>query len=152
MSSGPHEQVRYKRARFSTRLPAGRLYTSGHFWMSEQEPNLWQVGMTKFATRMLGEMVEHGFEVEPGKAVQVGQVIGWVEGFKAASDLFCVVDGQFQRGNPNLDEKIRLLHTDPYGKGWLYEVRGTPEPNAVDVHGYVEVLDETIDRIRGKED
>lgn len=108
--------------------------------------------MTKFATRMLGELVEHGFEVEPGDQVEVGQVIGWIEGFKAASDLFCVVEGEFQRGNPQLQEKIRLLHTDPYGRGWLYEVRGTPEPSSVDVHGYVEILDQTINQIRGKTD
>lgn len=142
----------YKRARFVTRLPAGRLYTAAHFWIARQENDLWRVGFTKFATRMLGELVEHAFEVKPGELVHVGQVIGWIEGFKAASDLYCVVEGEFHRGNADLERKITLMHTDPYGKGWLYEVRGDPEPASVDVEGYIEILDKTIDRLRGKTD
>ena len=33
----------------------------------------------------------------------------------------------------NLDADITLVDTDCYGQGWLYQVRGTPEPNSVDV-------------------
>jgi glycine cleavage system H protein len=99
---------------------------------------------------MLGELVEYGFEVKSGDPVQVGQVIGWIEGFKALSDLYCVVEGHFQGGNPDLENNIALIHTDPYGEGWLYLVKGTPEANSVDVRGYVEILDRTIDKIQGQ--
>ena len=99
----PGELVSYKRSRFQTRLPKGRLYTASHFWLMEREPGLWRVGFTRFATRMLGEIVEHGFEVKPDDAVKVGQTIGWVEGFKAMTDLYCVLDGVFAGGNPLLD-------------------------------------------------
>jgi len=101
---------------------------------------------------MLGELVECGFEVKRGDPVQVGQIIGWIEGFKALSDLYCVVEGHFQEGNPELENHIAPIHTDPYGRGWLYTVKGTPEPKSVDVHGYVQILDETIDKIQGKQD
>ena len=99
---------------------------------------------------MLGELVEHGFEVKAGQAVHVGQIIGWIEGFKAVTDLYCVVEGEFWGGNPDLEKKITLMHTDPYGKGWLYMVQGAPERGSVDVYGYVEILNNTIDKIRGK--
>ncbi len=56
---------------------------------------LWRVGFTKFATRMLGDFVEHAFEPKVGDPVTVGQTIGWVEGFKALTDLYCVADGTF---------------------------------------------------------
>lgn len=101
---------------------------------------------------MLGELVEYGFEVKSGDPVQVGQIIGWIEGFKAMSDLYCVVEGQFQGENPDLETKITLIHTDPYDRGWLYCVKGTPETNSVNVHGYVDILDRTIDEIQGKQD
>ena len=55
-------------------------------------------------TRMLGEMVDHGFEAEPPLPLHCGQVIGWVEGFKAASDVYCVMNGTFAGGNPLLKE------------------------------------------------
>lgn len=141
-------EIRYKRSRFSTRLPTDRLYTQSHFWLSEVEAGTWRVGLTKFATRMLGDLVEHGFEVRPGDEVEVGQTIGWVEGFKAVSELYSAMSGEFLGGNPELDEDVTLLDTDPYGKGWLYQVRGEPDPGSVDVHGYVTHLDGTIDRMQ----
>jgi glycine cleavage system H protein len=157
------QPVSYSRSRFGTKLPAQMLYTASHFWLLEvdsetesetesgQQARVWRVGFTRFATRMLGDLVEHDFEVQPGAEVTVGQTIGWVEGFKAASDLFCVVDGEFVRGNPALDHSIELLSKDNYGEGWLYEVNGTPEPNAVDVNGYTGILDAAIDKVQGVE-
>ena len=128
----------YKRSRFSTRLPVDRLYTPSHFWLAEVEAGGWRVGFTKFATRMLGDLVEHGFGVKPGDKVAVGQTIGWVEGFKALTDLYCVADGEFAGTNPALEADPTLTDTDPYGQGWLYRVRGTPESNSVDVRGYMQ--------------
>jgi glycine cleavage system H protein len=144
-------EIRYKRSRFSTRLPTDRRYTRSHFWLSEVGAGTWRVGLTKFATRMLGDLVEHGFEVEPGDAVSVGETIGWVEGFKAISELYCVLSGEFLGGNPELDQDVTLLDTDPYGKGWLYQVRVVPDPESVDVNGYVTHLDGTIDQMQKSE-
>jgi glycine cleavage system H protein len=138
----------YKRSRFVTHLPVDYLYSPSHSWIVRQDgTELWRVGLTKFATRMLGEMVDHGFELEPGVPVQVGQVIGWVEGFKAISDVFCIADGNFGGANPVLKEKITLVNKDPYGAGWLYRIAGNPDPKCVDVHAYVKILDKTLDKI-----
>jgi glycine cleavage system H protein len=142
--------IHYQRSRFSSRLPVDRLFTPSHFWLIEAEPGVWRVGFTRFATRMLGELVEHEFEARPGDVVKVGQTIGWVEGFKALTDLYCVADGEFVGGNPALAGDVARACSDPYGEGWLYSVRGTPEPNSVDVHGYMQLLDLTIDKMREK--
>jgi glycine cleavage system H protein len=87
-------------------------------------------------------------EVKPGAEVAGGQRLGTVEGFKAVSDLFCVVDGRFEAANPALTAEACLTHSDPYGAGWLYAVYGTPMPGHLDVHGYVELLTATIDRLQ----
>jgi glycine cleavage system H protein len=150
MPEEPAKSIYYKRSRFSGRLPADRLYSPSHFWLLEVEPQLWRVGFTKFATRMLGDFVEHGFEVKSGDPVAVGQPIGWVEGFKALTDVFSVVDGQFARPNEAIGGDATLTDSDPYGQGWLYEARGTPDLQATDVHGYVSLLDLTIDKMREK--
>jgi len=145
----PDELIPYKRSRFQTRLPKNRLYTASHFWLAEQEPGLWRVGFTRFATRMLGEIVEHGFESKQGSAVKVGQVIGWVEGFKAISDLYCVGDGSFAGGNSALDADATLIDKKPYIEGWLYQFRGVPDPNSMPVDRYIQLLDATIDKMVG---
>ena len=139
--------LHYKRSHFVTQLPVDHLYSPSHAWAASAGGNHWRVGLTKFATRMLGEMVDHGFEVEPGAAVQCGQIIGWVEGFKAISDLFCVVEGGFLGSNAALKERISLISKDPYQKGWRYEVNGRPDTKCLDVHAYRDLLDKTIDRI-----
>lgn len=148
MDVDPAKTIYYRRARFSARLPIDRLYTPSHYWLFQREPGLWEVGFTKFALRMLGDVVEFSFSPAIGDKVEVGQAVGTVEGFKALSDIYCVASGAFAGGNQDLDRDITLIDTRPYTDGWLYRVRGTPEPNAVDVHGYIEFLNLTIDKMK----
>ncbi|MBI5385342.1 MAG: glycine cleavage system protein H [Verrucomicrobia bacterium] len=147
MDASQQPPLLYKRSHFSTTLPASCRYTPSHAWVAEVEPGHWRVGLTKFATRMLGEMVDHGFEIDTGTRVKPGDIVGWVEGFKAISDLFCVAAGEFLGGNPALSEGIVLVTRDPYGAGWLYEVQGQPDSKCMDVHAYCGLLDQTIDRL-----
>ena len=161
------ETVRFRHAHFSARFPVDCLYTPSHFWIRPaggatgqaaaeaannladcDTPRLWHVGFTKFATRMLGELVEMVLEVKPGQTVAGGERLGTVEGFKAVSDLFCVVDGTLQAVNPALTAEACLTHSDPYGAGWLYAVQGTPTPDFLDVHGYIALLTATIDQLQ----
>lgn len=146
------ETVRFKHARFSARLPVAYRYSLSHYWMAEEEgnPGVWRVGFTKFATRMLGELVEARYEVAKGEVVASGQQIGYVEGFKAASDLYCVMDGEFVRGNPTLEEDACIVKSSPYEAGWLYSVEGEPEETSVDVHGYVEHLGKLIEKMQSE--
>ena len=143
MAASEHTLL-YKRARFVTRLPVDRLYSPSHFWIAEHKAGVWRVGFTRFATRMLGEIVEHEFQVEIGAPVESGQIIGWIEGFKAISDIYSVAEGKFAGGNPALTEKIELIAKEPYDAGWLYAIEGKPDSRCMDVHGYVGLLDATI--------
>lgn len=150
MATDPAQTFHYKRSRFSARLPLDRRYTPSHFWAIEVEPGVWRVGFTKFAIRMLGDFVEHSFGAHAGERVSVGQAIGSVEGFKAVTELYCVAAGEFLGGNPALEQDVTLADADPYGKGWLYAVRGSIDPAATDAHGYAALLDLTIDKMLEK--
>lgn len=142
------DELYYRRLLFRTRLLSDRLYTASHFWLQEHEGGVWRVGLTKFASRMLGDVVDIGFDVLPGATIEIGDGIGWFEGFKARTDLFTVAGGTFLGGNPILADDIALVDDDRYRDGWIYEVRGIAEPNAIDMHGYAALLDATIDRMR----
>ena len=87
MSDSEVDALSYNRCRFATRPPTDGIYTRSHYWLREVEPGLWRVGLTAYGTRLLGEIVEYEFKVRPGTAVEAGQTIGWVEGFKTLSDL-----------------------------------------------------------------
>ena len=140
----------YKRSQFSTRLPTDRLYTKGHFWVATTQDNIAKVGFTRFATRMLGEVVEFEFEVKPGAEVEEGQCIGWVEGFKAISELYAPLAGRFAGPNPDLATSIAKIHTSPYDRGWLYDLEGTPPVDCMTPEQYASFLDGTIDRMMGQ--
>ena len=149
----PLNFVRYKHSRFSARFPDSFRYSRSHYWMAkiEGEDNLWRVGFTKFATRMLGELVDCDWKPAEGGPVAPGEIVGWVEGFKAASDVFCVMTGAFAGINPALQADACLVRTDPYLVGWLYRVRGEPEEGHLDVHTYTELLNATITRMQEQE-
>ncbi len=141
----------YKRSNFVTHLPVDCLYSPSHFWLSQIEPRKWRVGFTKFATRMLGEMVDLQFEKQPGEAVASGEIIGSIEGFKAISDIYCVGDGRFTARNPTVASDVERIGKEPYGEGWLYEFEGEPDTKCVSLDGYRALLDGTIDRILAKQ-
>ncbi len=144
------EGIRYRRAKFSTRLLADRMYTAGHSWLRNEEGDLWRIGFTKFAIRMLGETVEMDFEIAEGDPIETGQVIGWIEGFKAVTDIYAPMTGAFGGINQKLLKDLELLRRDPYQRGWIYSIEGKPDSSCVNLEGYVAVLDETIDKMLGK--
>lgn len=145
----------YKRATFVTHLPKTHRYTHSHSWLARAgdaaSANQWRVGYTKFALRMLGELVDVQFERAPGAAVQPGDILGTVEGFKAISDVYCVGTGTFVGGNVGLATSLAELIAKPYEAGWLYEFTGEPDARALDVDGYRALLDVTIDRMLEKQ-
>ena len=153
MSLAAREWIKFKHARFTARFPADYRYSPSHYWMApvDGESGLWHVGFTKFATRMLGELVDFTFKVPEGGLVSPGMDIGWVEGFKASSDVYCVMDGAFAGGNPGLAADACIVRSDPYLAGWLYAVRGEPEPDHMDVHGYIAQLTKTITHMAEQE-
>lgn len=141
----------YKRATFVTHLPADYLYTQSHSWLGKVGENTWRVGYTKFALRMLGELVDVKFEVKPAALIRPGQIIGSIEGFKAISDIYCVGEGNFSCENSGLAVGLEYLGDKPYEEGWLYQFCGKPDPRAMDVEGYRTLLDATIDRLLAKQ-
>src|SRR2546425_11750354 len=110
MEAGKSKSLHYKRSHFVTQLPVDYLYSPSHGWIARKEGDLWRVGFTKFAVRMLGDMVDHGFEIEPRAPVQPGQIVGGIEGFKAISDLFCIAGGNFAGGQPTLEERNTIVN------------------------------------------
>ena len=140
----------YKRSKFATRLPTDRRYTPSHFWLAAEPDGHQRIGFSKFATRMLGEVVEFEFEVAVGDPVERGQTIGWFEGFKAVTELYSPLDGRFAGPNPELLQTTEHVHKSPYDRGWLYRAEGPLPEDAMTAADYAASLDATIDRMLGK--
>ena len=141
----------YKRSTFVTHLPVDCLYSPSHFWIAKVGATRLRIGFTKFATRMLGEIVEVRFELPAGTALAGGDVVGSIEGFKAISDIYSCARGAFAGSNPALAANVELVGKEPYAAGWLYEVDGEPDDKCVPLEQYRAMLDTTIDKILEKQ-
>lgn len=137
----------YKKSTFVTHLPESYLYSPTHYWLEKVGVMRWRVGVTKFSTRMLGNLVDFGFEAKPGDPIRTGQIIGWIEGFKAITDIYCVGEGTFSGQNKSLDEDMEKAWKKNYREGWMFEFEGTPDSRCMDVDSYISTLDTTIDKI-----
>ena len=93
MTNPRDESIYYRRSRFTTHLPRGRKYSPSHYWLLEESSGVWRVGFTKFATRMLGDIVEFEFSVTSGTNIRFGDTIGTIEGLKAVSSIFAAGTG-----------------------------------------------------------
>jgi glycine cleavage system H protein len=147
MSAERDQTVYYRRSRFTTHLPIDRRYSPAHYWLLEESAGVGRIGFTRFATRMLGDIVEFQFSTPLGAAVTVGDEIGSIEGMKAVTSVFSAGTGRFLGEGPPLRQDVTLVESDPYGQGWLYRLEGEPAKDSVDVHGYVAILDATIDKM-----
>lgn len=58
-----------------------------------------------------------------GTEVEAGEAFGEVESTKSVSDIFAPVSGEVVSINEELDDDAGVINSDPYGDGWLYEVR-----------------------------
>jgi glycine cleavage system H protein len=143
----PEQTLFYKRSRFTTRLPIHYRYDRSHFWIDSGSDNIHRVGLTKFATRMLGDLVEINYESAIGNATTLGMILGTIEGFKAVSDLYCIVEGELIDINRDLNTTPSLMDRDNYDLGWLYTIRGELGDNKIDVHEYASHLNVTVDRL-----
>src|SRR5262245_12058854 len=119
MTSPRDESIYYRRSRFTTHLPRGRKYSPSHYWLLEESPGVWRVGFTKFATRMLGDIVEFEFSVTSGTNIRFGDTIGTIEGLKAVSSIFAAGSGVFLGEGAGLRADVTRADFDPYGEGWL---------------------------------
>lgn len=126
-------------------IPADLRYTEEHEWVRRTGENTVKVGITDFAQSALGDVVFVQLP-EVGAQLLAGDSFGEVESTKSVSDLFAPVSGTVVAVNTELEGAPELVNADPYGQGWLLEVRADAGTLAdglaalLDADGYAGVL------------
>ena len=105
-------------------VPEGLHYTAEHEWVTanEGDPSVVRVGITDHAQDQLGDVV---FVQLPdvGAAVSSGQSVAEVESTKSVSEIYAPLDGEVTAVNDQLSDTPELINSDPYGSGWMMELR-----------------------------
>ena len=102
--------------------PEELRYTEEHEWVAARAEGSVRVGITEYAQDQLGDVVFVDLP-EVGKQVRAGDVFGEVESTKSVSELFAPVDGEIVAVNDAVADSPELINSDPYGEGWLIEIR-----------------------------
>lgn len=119
----------------SQRNPERLLYAKTHEWVdvSEQDgQKIATIGITSFALEALTDLVYIGLP-NVGRQLTAGEPFGEIESVKAVSDLYSPVDGDVIAVHEGLGDKLEALHADPYGEGWMMQVRLTSDPASGDL-------------------
>ena len=121
-----------------TALPTDFLYSEEHEWVSTSavvEGETVRVGITHIATEALGDIVFVELP-EVGTEVEAGEAFGEVESTKSVSDIYAPVSGEVVAVNEALEDNAGLINEDPYGEGWLYEVKVTEAGELMNAEAY----------------
>lgn len=110
--------------------PEDLRYTADHEWVRVVEGGCARIGITDYAQNALGDVVYVSLP-EVGTTVADGDACGEVESTKSVSDVYSPLSGEVTAVNADLDSAPELINSDPYGAGWMFEVRPA-EPGAVD--------------------
>jgi glycine cleavage system H protein len=110
--------------------PQDLRYTAEHEWVRVGSDGVARVGITAFAQDALGDVVYVSLPAV-GDSVGAGDSCGEVESTKSVSDIFSPLSGEIMAVNEALDSAPELVNTDPYGEGWMYDVKLT-DPGAAE--------------------
>ena len=110
--------------------PQELRYPSDHEWVAVGADGTLRVGITSFAQNALGDVVYVSLPAV-GDSVSAGDSCGEVESTKSVSDVFSPLDGVVTAVNGDLDTAPELVNSDPYGDGWLFDLRPS-DPAAID--------------------
>ena len=98
-------------------------YTSEHEWVSAlTAEGTVRVGITDHAQDALGDVVYVDLP-SVGDSVAAEDSFGEIESTKSVSDLFAPIAGEIVAVNEGLEDDPALVNSDPYGEGWIIEIR-----------------------------
>jgi glycine cleavage system H protein len=106
-------------------FPGDRRYHSGHLWVRRVGRERVRVGIDAFAGRLLSA-VDGVILPPPGTPVRRDAALCWVHDGTEVVPLRSPVTGRITVTHGLVRHRPTLLHEDPYGDGWLFEVRTRP--------------------------
>ncbi|WP_434358568.1 glycine cleavage system protein GcvH [Parasalinivibrio latis] len=103
-------------------VPTELSFTNTHEWVRPEGDGVFTIGITDHAQALLGDMV---FIDTPdvGSQVDAGDDAAVAESVKAASDIYSPLTGEVIAINEDLEGSPELVNSDPYGDGWLFQVK-----------------------------
>lgn len=98
------------------------LYTPKHTWAQVTPEGNIRVGLSDYAQRHLKGIARIMTEAV-GKEINTMEPFGVAETWMFMFDLYAPVSGKIVKINGKLENEPNLINEDPYGEGWIIEVK-----------------------------
>ncbi|PRW63217.1 glycine cleavage system protein GcvH [Actinopolyspora mortivallis] len=121
-------------------LPTDLKYTEEHEWLAERGEVV-RVGVTPYAANALGDIVYVDLPQE-GQEITAGEACGELESTKSVSDLYAPASGEVTAVNQAVVDAPEQINADPFGDGWLFEMRVSEYGSLLDSGQYAELTGE----------
>jgi len=128
--------------KFIFRVKVGCLYSETGVWVNmDGASGVARLGLSDYTQQSSGDVAFVSLP-EPGQAVAAGKELATVETIKVDLEVQAPFDGEVVAGNEALEDAPELINQDPYGRGWLVEVRPAQWPVAslLDAEKYLVVM------------
>ncbi|PKA38999.1 glycine cleavage system protein GcvH [Rhizobium sullae] len=96
-------------------------FTEEHEWL-KIEGGVATVGITNYAVEQLGDLVFVELP-EVGASFSKNDDAATVESVKAASEVYCPLDGEITEVNEAITADPSLVNSDPQGAGWFFKLK-----------------------------
>ncbi|RLI93471.1 MAG: glycine cleavage system protein H [Candidatus Altiarchaeales archaeon] len=102
-------------------FPDDLLYTKEHLWVKIEDGKA-RVGFTDLGQAFY-KGIMHIDLPSVGEKFRLGDEISTFETIKSVSKINSPLSGKITRINENLKDNPEIINEDPYGKGWLFEIK-----------------------------
>jgi len=104
------------------KIPQGIFYNKNHTWAFLEKSGTAKVGVDDLLLHITGELGIRQLK-NPGDHVHKGELIAEMDQKGKSLQVFSPISGTVINSNPELETNPDLLNNDPYGQGWLYNIK-----------------------------
>ena len=103
-------------------VPNQLRYSADHEWVATNDDGTVRIGITDYAQDALGDVVFVDLPAVDAR-FESGAMCGEVESTKSVSEIYTPLAGVVTSVNSAVQDDPSLLNSDPYGEGWMIEIR-----------------------------
>jgi len=106
------------------RIPQGIFYSKNHTWTYLEKSGTAKVGLDDLLVHITGEVNIRQLK-NPGDSIRKGELLAEMDQNGKSLNVLSPISGTILNSNSDLNVNHELLNDDPYGKGWIYDVKPT---------------------------
>jgi glycine cleavage system H protein len=104
------------------KIPQGILYGKNHTWVHMEKSGSVKVGINDLLQHITGEVTVSAMK-EAGELIKKGELMTKIEQNGKTLEILAPISGRIEQTNESLMTNPEVLNLEPYGDGWMYNIK-----------------------------